>query len=89
MSRRNGYRSVRPGAPQQVAREARPVARAASPVAMGGRPMADTLSWLLGAEIEDIMSLGTVARGEARDLKGVARALIVMARIDARRRAGA
>lgn len=53
---------------------------------MGGRPMADTLSWIGAADVEDIMSTGGIGRGEARDLKNTARGLIVMARIDARRR---
>lgn len=57
------------------------------PVAMGGRAMGDTLHFVADSAIEDIQAAIGGGRGEARDLKALARGLLLLARVDAWRKA--
>lgn len=55
-------------------------------VAMGGRAMGDTLHFVAGSAVEDIQIAIGGGRGEARELKALARALLLLARVDAWRK---
>jgi hypothetical protein len=53
---------------------------------MGGRAMGDTLHFVAGSAVEDIQVAIGGGRGEARELKALARGLLLLARVDAWRK---